>query len=114
MTVQTLLGEGDFFTVQPYQKSLHDLEAEAVAFIGALRQHYNPHMLLLLTRPLEPQGTAYEFRSEDVIYAEEQPSLTGPNGVTVERVRLRVRKNSPAMRMEPFRVGRDVLADEDA
>ena len=114
MTVQTLLGEGDFFAVQPYQKSLHDLEAEAVAFIGALRQHYNPHMLLLLTRPLEPQGTAFEFRSEDVICAEEQPSLTGPNGVTVERVRLWVRKSSPAMRMEPFRVGRDVLADEDA
>jgi hypothetical protein len=49
-----------------------------------------------------------------VICAEEQPSLTGPNGVTVERVRLWVRKSSPAMRMEPFRVGRDVLADEDA
>jgi hypothetical protein len=71
MSVQTLLGEGDFFAVQPYQKSLHDLEAEAVAFIGSLRQHYNPHMLLLLTRPLEPQGTAFEFRSEDVICAEE-------------------------------------------
>ena len=49
-----------------------------------------------------------------MICAEEQPSLTGPNGVTVERVRLWVRKSSPAMRMEPFRVGRDVLADEDA
>ncbi|GIT08957.1 MAG: hypothetical protein CM1200mP30_25870 [Pseudomonadota bacterium] len=32
-------------------------------------------------------------------------SLSKPNGVTVEQVRLWVRNGSPAMRMEPVRVG---------
>ena len=49
----------------------------------------------------------FEFRSEDIVYAEELSSLSKPNGVTVEQVRLWVRKGSPAMRMEPVRVGND-------
>jgi inorganic pyrophosphatase len=62
-------------------------------------------MLLLLSSPLESRSDVYEFRSEDILYAEELSSLTKPNGVTVERVRLWVRNGSPAMRMEPLRVG---------
>jgi hypothetical protein len=74
-------------------------------FCGALRPHYNPKMLLLLSSPLESRSDVFEFRSEDILYAEELSSLTKPNGVTVERVRLWVRNGSPAMRMEPLRVG---------
>jgi len=70
-----------------------------------LRPHYNPKMLLLLSSPLESRSDVFEFRSEDILYAEELSSLTKPNGVTVERVRLWIRNGSPAMRMEPLRVG---------
>ena len=74
-------------------------------FVELLRPHYNPKMLLLLSSPLESRSDVFEFRSEDILYAEELSSLTKPNGVTVERVRLWVRNGSPAMRMEPLRVG---------
>ena len=72
-----------------------------------IRDSYNPNMILLLTSPLESRSEVFEFRSEDIVYAEELSSLSKPNGVTVEQVRLWVRKGSPAMRMEPVRVGND-------
>ena len=50
-------------------------------------------------------GEIFEFRSEDIIYVEELSSITKPNGVTIERVRLWVRNGSPAMQMAPVRVG---------
>ena len=105
MSVVRLLNEGKFFEVQKRTKRSDSLEKESTPFCGALRPHYNPKMILLLTNPLESSSEVFEFRSEDITYAEELSSLSKPNGVTVEQVRLWVRNGSPAMRMEPVRVG---------
>ena len=107
MNVVKLLNEGKFFEVQKRTKRSDSLEKESTPFCGALRPHNNPNLILLLTNPLESQSEVFEFRSEDIAYAEELSSLSKPNGVTVEQVRLWVKNGSPAMRMEPVRVGTD-------
>ena len=107
MSVVKLLNEGKFFEVQKRTKRSESLEKELTPFCGALRPHNNPTMILLLTSPLESRSEVFEFRSEDIVYAEELSNLSKPNGVTVEQVRLWVKNGSPAMRMEPVRVGTD-------
>jgi len=107
MSYVKLLEEGKYYEIQKRSGRSKTLEQESTPFCGALRPHYNPKMLLLLSSPLESRGDVLEFRSEDIIYAEELSSITKPNGVTVERVRLWVRNGSPAMRMEPILVGTD-------
>ena len=107
MSVVKLFNEGKFFEVQKRTKRSDSLEKESTPFCGALRPHNNPNMILLLTSPLESRSEVFEFRSEDIAYAEELSSLSKPNGVTVEQVRLWVKNGSPAMRMEPVRVGTD-------
>jgi inorganic pyrophosphatase len=62
-------------------------------------------MVLLRVRPIEAGGEIYEFRMEDILFAEELPSLSKPNGVAIEQTRIWVRRGSPAMRMQPMRVG---------
>ena len=105
MNLIKLLEEGNYFEIQKRRVSSKTLEKDSTPFCGALRPHSNPKMLLLLSSPLESRSDVFEFRSEDILYAEELSSLTKPNGVTVERVRLWIRNGSPAMRMEPLRVG---------
>ena len=105
MSFVKLLNEGKFFEIQKSTKRSDSLEKESTPFCGALRPHNNPNMILLLTSPLESRSEVFEFRSEDIAYAEELSSLTKPSGVTVEQVRLWVKNGSPAMRMEPVRVG---------
>jgi inorganic pyrophosphatase len=101
MSFVILLDEGKFFEIQKRSTRSDSLEKESTTFCGALRPHYNPNMILLLTSPLESSSEVFEFRSEDIVYAEELSSLSKPNGVTIEQVRLWVRNGSPAMRMEP-------------
>ena len=62
-------------------------------------------MVLLLTHPLESLGKIYEFRVEDILYAQDLPSIERSGGVTVEQTCLWVMRGSLAMRMQPFRVG---------
>ena len=105
MNLIKLVEEGNYFEIQKRRVSSKTLEKDSTPFCGALRPHSNPKMRLLLSSPLESRSDVFEFRSEDILYAEELSSLTKPNGVTVERVLLWVRNGSPAMRMEPLRVG---------
>ena len=108
MNLLKLLEEGNYFEIQKRSGRSKTLEKDSTPFSGALRPHYNPNMLLLLSSPLDSRSDVFEFRSEDILYAEELSSLTKPNGVTIERVRLWVRNGSPAMRMEPLRVSAEL------
>ena len=107
MSFVKLLEEGKYFEIQKRSRRSKTLEQESTPFCGAIRPHYNPNMLLLLSSPIESGSDVFEFRFEDILYVEELSNLTKPNGVTVERVRLWVRNGSPAMRMEPLLVGND-------
>ncbi len=103
MTLQKLLVEGKFYDITPYQRKDASLSMEETfPFSGVLRQHYNPAMLFLLVDPLEKHGQIYEFNIADIVRAEELPSLTAPEGVTLERVKIFVKSGSFAMRLQPF------------
>ena len=65
-------------------------------------------MVLLRTNPLDHGSKIYEFRSEDVLFAQELTILSKPDGVTVEQTRIWIRRGSPAMCMKPMRVGETV------
>ena len=95
-----LLEEGHFYEIQRSPGHRDDLEDQAVSYAGSLRPHYNPNMVLLRTNPLDPE--IYEFRLEDVLFAEELTSLSKPDGVTVEQTRIWIRRGSPAMCMKPM------------
>ena len=107
MSFIKLLNKGKFFEIQKRTKRFDSLEKESTPYCGALRPHSNPNMILLLTSPLESRSEVFEFRTEDIAYAEELSSLSKPNGVTVEQIRLWIKNGSPAMKMEPVRVGND-------
>ena len=100
-----LLKEGRFFEMQRSLKPYEDLKDHALSYSGFLRPHYNPNMVLLLTHPLESSGKIYEFRLEDILDAQDRPSISRSGDVTLEETHLWVRRGSPAMRMQPFRVG---------
>lgn len=102
MTELKLIGEGRFFDLQVYRGD--GIEQEAAPFIGVLRQHYNPNIVLLLSNPLQKMSIAYEIRVDDILHVEELASETGPEGVTVERVKLWVKKGSTVIKMEPILV----------
>ena len=73
-----LLDEGKFFEIQKRSTRSDSLEKESTPFCGALRPHYNPNMILLLTSPLESSSEVFEFRSEDIVYAVSYTHLTLP------------------------------------
>ncbi|MED5515361.1 MAG: hypothetical protein VYE65_01145, partial [SAR324 cluster bacterium] len=64
MGVVKLLEEGKYFEIQKRSGRSETLEEESTPFCGALRPHYNPKMILLLSSPLESRGDVFEFRSE--------------------------------------------------
>ncbi len=100
-----LLGEGKYYELQVYRGD-GNLEQEAVPFSGVLRQHYNPNIVLLLKNPLyfNTRSVAFEIRVDDILHVEELPAETGPDGVTVENVKLWVKKGSTVVKMEPILV----------
>ncbi|HUJ73421.1 MAG TPA: inorganic pyrophosphatase Ppa [bacterium] len=92
------------YQVEPYRASLDKLRQIAVSFTGSPRSHSDPGKVLLLNDPASQQAFFYEFRSADVLYAEEAPSLALEDGSTVSMVRLWVKKGATALRIIPFYV----------
>ena len=92
------------YQVERYRGKTHKLEEVAVAFTGSIGNSRDPDRVLLINDPFSQQGFFYEFRAADILYAEEQPSLTMPDGSTCTMVRLWIRKGSTALRIDPFHV----------
>ena len=90
--------------IAPYRGSPERLRQIAVAFTGSLRYSGDADKVLLLSDPLSQQAFFYEFRAADVLYGEEQPSVSMPDGSTVAMVRIWVRKGADALKIVPFHV----------
>ena len=105
LRVSKLIGDGKYYELQVYRGD-GNLEHEAVPFSGILRQHYNPHIVLLINSPYysRQQSVAFEIRVDDILHVDEMPTEIGPDGVMVEYVKLWVRKGSTIVKMEPMRV----------
>ena len=110
--MKLLEARNTLYDLQVCQRKPANLEERAIPFSGSLRHHYNPSMMILITHPLESSSMVYEFRVDDVLYAEELSSLTNPNGVSIERIKLWIRKGSPAMKMKPILILEEQIEDE--
>jgi inorganic pyrophosphatase len=93
------------YQIEPFRSGPERLRQVAVAFTGAPRKHHrDADKILLVSDPFSQQGFVYEFRTMDLVYAEEMPNVALGDGSTVSMVRLWVRKGSRALRIVPFSV----------
>lgn len=90
--------------IEPYRGSQEKLRQVAVCFAGSPHASHLAGKVLLLNDPGSTHAFFYEFRGEDIVYAEEAASLALPDGSTASMVRLWVRKGSTALKIEPFHV----------
>lgn len=94
----------DQYQIEPYRGGPDKLRHVAVCFTGSPRSSSDPDKILLLNDPASQAAFFYEFRSADIVYAEEAPSLVMGDGSTVPMVRLWIRKGATALRIVPFHV----------
>ena len=107
MAITTFLKASQKFEIQTYKrpKDTNTLMRTHVAFSGSPRQKSkNPDKIILWVDPFSTNTFYYEFKREDISYAEELPSLTNPSGETITMVRIWVKKMSIGIRSFPFLV----------
>ena len=96
------------FEIAAYErpKNVKDLRKTHVSFSGSPVKH--PHdagKVILITDPYSASTSYYEFRSQDISFVEELPSIVDMEGKTVSMVRIWVRRMSVGMRCSLFLVG---------
>jgi hypothetical protein len=92
------------YQIEPYRGSHEKLRQIAVRFTGSPHSSQSPGKVLLLNDPGSQHAFFYEFRAEDILYAEEAPTLALPDGSSASMVRLWVRKGVTALKIESFHV----------
>jgi hypothetical protein len=93
------------FEIAAYKKpkDIRSLKETHVAFSGSPKKHpYNPAMVILVADPFSTNNHYYEFKKDDISYAEELPNLVNPDGDTITMVRVWVKKMSVGIRCAPF------------
>lgn len=101
METQSLIAQ---YQIEPYRGRHENLEKIAIAFSGSPHTSPSPGKVLLLNDPGSAHSFFYEFRSSDIVYAEEGPALAMPDGATTSQVKLWVKKGATALKIEPFHV----------
>ena len=101
MELQSLMAQ---YQIEPYRGDPKRLRQIAVAFTGSLQKPGDTGKVLLLNDPLSQQAFFYEFRTVDIAFVEECPSITNSDGATVSMVRVWVKKGATALRIDPFHV----------
>lgn len=92
------------YQIEPYRGNYEKLRQSAVMFTGSPRTSNSQDRILLLNDPGSQHSFFYEFRTSDILYAEEAANLSLPDGSTAARVRLWIRKGATALKIEPFHV----------
>ena len=103
MSIATFLELKEKLEIQKYSKPSDIDKKETVSFTGSPRKHpYEPSRVVLVADPFSAQTFFYEFNIEDIVLAEEQPSISNLKGESTAMVRLWVKKGSIALRCTPF------------
>ena len=111
MPLRDLLQEGRHFALESYKKAKDSkrLRDTHVAFSGSPYQHpYETTKIILVSDPYSTNTLYYEFKSADISFVEELPSIVTTDGTVLLTVRVWVKKKSLALRCTPFLV-EDVL-----
>jgi hypothetical protein len=96
------------FELETYKtpKNLKELRKTHVPFSGSpLKNAYDPNKVILVPDPYGGNPFYYEFKNNDIHYAEKLPSIVNVDGETVNMVRLWVKKMSTGVLCTPFFVG---------
>lgn len=105
MPIAQFLKDAGEFDLQVYKKPTDskELPGTHIPFTGSpLRHPFDKKKLILVADPYSSNTFYYEFRTVDVSYVEELPSIVNMEGVTVVMARLWVKKQSLGMRCTPF------------
>jgi inorganic pyrophosphatase len=105
MPIRNLLQKGNKFEIQAYKrpKNLADLRKTHVAFSGSPSKHpYDPQKIILVVDPFSSNTFYYEFKTDDITFAEALPSISIPDAEVISMVRIWVKKKSVGIRCSPF------------
>ncbi len=79
------------------------LKQSHVAFSGSLRQHpHDPEKIILMTEVFSSNTTFYEFKSDDIGFAEKLPNIVNTAGEDISMVMLWVKKGCIGIRCAAF------------
>lgn len=107
MTASCLTGQPQSFAIEAYRQPTdpHVLSATHVPFTGSPQKHpLDLEKVLLVVDPFSSNTFYYEFRADDIGYAEELSSIVTLEGETANIARIWVKKGSIALRVTPFAV----------
>jgi inorganic pyrophosphatase len=96
------------FEIEAYKRprSSKDLRKTHVSFSGSPMKHpFDAKKVILIMDPYSRKTSYYEFRSQDISYVEELPSIVDMDGKTITMVRIWVKKMSVALLCSLFLVG---------
>lgn len=107
MAITHYLQKAEKFEIQPYarKRNIDTLKKTHVAFCGSLLKHpHDEEMVILIPDPYSTHTLYYEFKTEDISYIENLPSITTPEGETATLNRIWVKKMSVGICCTPFLV----------
>ena len=107
MVIKNFPQEVKKFEIEAYKrpKNLKDLKKTHLPFSGSpLRHPHDPKKVILVPDPYSSTFFYYEFKGDDVTYAEKLPSIVNLEGETITMARLWVKKMSVGMLCTPFLV----------
>lgn len=81
------------------------LAKEAVPYIGQPKQHESePDKIYLRLNPLSSNGAILEFKTDDIVFAENVKTVSQEEGGAFQIVKIWIRKGSIGIKLEPFSV----------
>jgi len=91
------------FEIQTYAKPKNLDRHTHIPFSGSPRKHpIEKEKILLIADPFTTSTFYYEFKIEDIGFAEELSNMTNIDGDAVPMARIWVKKQSVAVRCTPF------------
>ena len=97
--------EAKKFEIEAYERprNLKELKKTHVPFTGSPLKHpYDPKKVILIPDPFSGNPLYYEFKSKDISFLEEVPSIINIEGKTIKVVRLWLKKLSVGVLCSPF------------
>ncbi len=102
-----LLQKSETLEIQSYKqpKDTKTLLKEHVPFTGSPKKHpYDKNKIILIADPTTNNAFYYEFKTDDIAYAEELPTTVNINDETVLMIRIWIKKKSIGVQCTPFLV----------
>ncbi len=93
------------FHIEAYRKpkDWKRLSKTHVPYSGSLQKHpYDKQRIILIADPFSTGTFYYEFRTKDIEYIEELPSMVNIDGETTSMVRVWIKKKAVGIRCTPF------------